>query len=297
MGRTSSSWVWFKLVAYGWWEGVREKQSSLSLPALLPARCLEPFVTSLSPSLPEFWKGLLPPTSTSASPSPAQSSDCWEAAPGNTPRCSAESCWRRGHCFGWRRGDTKPLLCPVPVELLLSNSGLFFSQMQQKLRKEMEARVLSHYFSTDGLKMVPYLFKDGSFSPCSPAGSVLRPCPVPCAQEQPGVCLGCPLPAESGIHGKSMENPWEQGQGRLCTWGSEHRDQHLGISGTALLMDHTSPGSCSWPGLRARRHFLLLEPLGLELWADRSRSSSELGRALPAARAGVAKTTSQCSQV
>lgn len=22
MGRTSSSWVWFKLVAFGWWEGV-----------------------------------------------------------------------------------------------------------------------------------------------------------------------------------------------------------------------------------------------------------------------------------
>lgn len=121
-----------QVVAFGWWAGVREKKSSLSLPALPPAQCLELLDASLSPSLPELWKGLLPPTSTSASPSPAQAPAPGKLSLGNSSRCSAESCWRRvWNCLGWRRGDTKPLLCPVPVELLCclpSNSGLFPSQ-------------------------------------------------------------------------------------------------------------------------------------------------------------------------
>lgn len=96
----------------------------------------------------------------------------------------------------------------------------------------MEAQFLSQYFSTDSLEMVPYLPKDGSCSPCTPAGSVT--CHALSLQDQPG-----------GLPGLLPEQ-WEQGQGHAL-----RKDQN-----TAALQDcghrplpripKAAPTACTW---------------------------------------------------
>lgn len=291
MGRTSSSWVWFKLVAFGWWEGVREKQNSLSLPALLPAQCLEPFDAFLQ-AFQSSGKGFCLPHPHLLLPAQHKALTAGKLLLGNTSR----NCWRGRDTVLDGEGVTRshfsvPSLwssCAACSAIL----AFFIHKCNKNSRKKMEARLLSHYFSTDGLKMGPYSLKR----------LLLSLHPVPRSSLE--VCLGCPHPAEQ----------WEQGQGqalhvRIRTQGSalwDFRHHPLPMAASpSLHTDHTNPDGGSWPRVRARRHFLVLEPLELDLWTDRRGSSSELAMPFlppcshpqPQPRAGVAKTTSQSSQV